>query len=105
MKDTIIPARTIGRYLADMVRGQDLLELSAMIKDEARVFSFVVRPEEEGPVHELKLPEQSRAICLYRDGHFLLADEDTELKGGDEVVLLLHSRHLPEVTERWAVSS
>ncbi len=105
LKDTIIPARTIGRYLADMVKGQDMLELSAMIKDEARVFSFVVRAEEEGAVRDLKLPAQSRVICLYRDGHFLLAEEDTVLKSGDEVVILLHSKDLPIITERWSVSS
>ena len=105
LKDTIIPARTIGRFLADMVKGQDILELSAMIKDEARVFSFVARDEEQGPLHDLKLPEQSRVICLYREGHFMLAEDDTELKTGDEVVLLLHSKHLPEVTERWNMRS
>jgi trk system potassium uptake protein TrkA len=105
LKDTIIPARTIGRYLADMVKGQDPLELSAMIKDEARVFSFVAKPEEEGAVKDLELPEGCRVICLYRDGHFLLAEEDTALKSGDEVVILLHSKHLPSITERWSVSS
>ncbi len=103
LKDTIIPARTIGRYLSDMVKGQDPLELSAMIKEEARVFSFVVHAEEEGPVQDLKLPEQSRVICLYRDGHFLLVDENTTLKIDDEVVILLNSKHLPELTERWSV--
>ena len=105
LKDTIIPARTIGRYLVDMAKGQDLLELSAMIKDEARVFSFVARAEEEGPIDELKLPDQCRVICLYRDGHFLLPDEDTALKTGDEVVILLHSKHLSAITERWSVTA
>ena len=105
LKDTIIPARTIGRYLSDMVKGQDPLELSTMIKDEARVFSFVVSAEEEGLVSELKLPEQCRVICLYRDGHFLLPEDDTALKSGDEVVILLHSKYLPEITERWSVHS
>jgi trk system potassium uptake protein TrkA len=103
LKDTIIPARTIGRYLADMVKGQDPLELSAMIKDEARVFSFVVHAEEEGPVQDLQLPEEARAICLYRDGHFMLINGDTGLKAGDEVVILLHSKHLSEFVERWSV--
>ena len=105
LKDTIIPARTIGRYLSDMVKGQDPLELSAMIKDEARVFSFVVHAEEEGSVQDLKLPEESRAICLYREGHFLLINADSSLKAGDEVVILLHSKHLPEFAERWVVTA
>lgn len=101
LKDIIIPARTIGRYLADMVRGQSLLELSAMIKDEARVFSFVVRDEEVGPVSDLKLPKNSRVICLYRDGDFMLAEVDTALRAGDEAVILLHSDSLAELSERW----
>lgn len=102
LKDIIIPARTIGRYLSDMVNGRDPLELSAMIKDEARVFSFIAHAEEAGPVRDLKLPDDCRVICLYRDGHFLMADEETALKDRDEVVILLHSKHLPAIAERWS---
>lgn len=105
LKDTIIPARTIGRYLTDMVKGQDPMELSAMIKDEARVLSFVVREEETGPLADLELPEQCRVVCFYRDGRFTLPRDDTVLKDGDEVVLLLHSRHFAELTERWSVAT
>ena len=42
LDDTIIPARTIGRFIADIFEGKDPLELSTMIRDEARVFSFVI---------------------------------------------------------------
>lgn len=105
LKDTIIPARTIGRFLSDMVMGHDPLELSAMIKDEARVFSFIAREEEAGSASDLKLPEVCRVICLYRDGHFLLASGDIAIRQGDEVVMLLHSKHLPAISERWGVSS
>jgi len=105
LKDTIIPARTIGRYLSDMVKGQDSLELSTMIKDEARVFSFVARAEEAGSVRDLNLPDDCRVICLYHDGHFLMANEETVLKESDEVVILLHSKHLPAIAERWSVHS
>lgn len=105
LKDTIIPARTIGRYLADMVKGQDLLELSAMIKDEARVLSFVAREEEAGPLAGLDLPAQCRVICFYRNGRFNLPQDDTVLQNGDEVVLLLHSRHFAELSERWGPAS
>lgn len=104
LKDTI-PARTIGRYRADMVGGQDLLELSAMIKDEARVYSFVAREEGAGPLSDLELPEQCRVIRFYRDGQFNLPQEDTLLKGGDEVVVLLHDRHPAEIVERWTTRS
>lgn len=101
LKDTIIPARTIGRYLADMFEGQDLMELSTMIRDEARAFSFVVRDEDQGTVAELKLLDGSRVVCIYRDGKFIVADDSTKLKSGDEVVVVTHRKNLPALEERW----
>ena len=102
LEDTIMPALTIGRYLADMLEGQDLLELSAMIKDEARVFSFVAQAADAGPVNALRLPGDSRVICLYRHEKFMLADEVTELREDDEVVVLTHRRNLANLQTRWA---
>ena len=102
LEDTIVPARTIGRYLADMFIGSDPLDLSALIKDEARVFSFIVRQEDAGNLDELDLPEHSRVICYYREGRFRLPGDDAKLLAGDEVVLVSHSRNLPALKERWA---
>lgn len=102
LEDAIIPTQTIGRYLADMFEGQDLLELSVMIKDEARVFSFVAREEDEGTVQGLKLPAETRVVCLYRDNKFMIADERATLKSGDEVILITHRKNLGALHERWA---
>lgn len=101
LEDTIVPVATISRYLADMFEGQDLMELSATIKGEARVFSFVAREEDAGAVAELALPAQSRVMFFYRDEKFQLADPDTRLKVGDEVVVVSHRKNLPELQERW----
>jgi len=102
LENTIIPARTIGRYLADMFEGRDPLEMSTMIRDEARVFSFVARKEDEMRVAALGLPKDSRVICVYRDDKFLLAGNETTLKSGDEVVIIAHRDSLAELTGRWA---
>jgi trk system potassium uptake protein TrkA len=102
LEDTIIPARTVGRHLAEMFEGTNPLEISAMIKAEARVFSFVAREEDARPLAELDLPDKTRVICIYRDEKFLLPEDDDRLKPGDEVVLITHSRHLPALAERWA---
>jgi trk system potassium uptake protein TrkA len=101
LEDTIVPARTIARYLADMFAGHDLLELSAMIKDEARVFSFVVKEEEAGTIDALNLPKDSRVVCCYRDGKFRLPKPEDELRADDEVVVITHSRNVPDLEERW----
>jgi trk system potassium uptake protein TrkA len=100
--DTIIPARTIGRYLADVVEGHDILELSGAIKGEARVFLFVAREEDEGTVAELRLPDGARVSHLYRGGTFVFADADLRLRKGDEVVIISHRKHLEDLRSRWA---
>jgi trk system potassium uptake protein len=103
LEETIIPAGTMGRYLADKFAGRDLLELSGMIKDEARVFSFVASPEDEGPLEKIAIPGQLHPICLYRDHTFILPDQDTEVKTEDEVVVITHQKFLAQLKDRWAV--
>jgi trk system potassium uptake protein TrkA len=102
LEDTIIPARTIGRYLADMSEGRDPLELSTMIRNEARAYSFVVRKEKATTLEDFDLPPQTRVICVYRDGQFILPEADTRLKAGDEVVLITHRDHLEDLKEHLA---
>jgi trk system potassium uptake protein TrkA len=105
LEDTIIPSRTIGRYLADMFEGKDPLELSTMIREEARVFSFVIKEEDVVAVGKLVLPESSRVICLYRDGKLLVPVAGTALKANDEVVVITHRDRLDDLKKRWAPST
>lgn len=100
LEDTIIPSRTIGRYLADMFEGHDLLELSTMIRDEARIFSFIAHKEQEGGLSDLALPSLSRVICLYRDDKFIVPDEQTVIKAEDEIVIITHQKNLKELQEK-----
>lgn len=104
LDNTIIPSRTIGRYLADMLEGQDPLELSTMIRDEARTFSFVVREEDGQSIEQLKLPGESRVISIYRGDKLILPDTDTHLKRDDEVVIITRRENLEELRERWSAS-
>lgn len=102
LMDTIIPARTIGRHLADMFEGRDPLELSTMIRSEARTFSFVARDEDTGPIDELKLPADCRVICVYRNDELLVPGDSTPLKTGDEVIIIAHHKNLAELKNRWS---
>lgn len=103
LEDMIIPSRTIGRYLADLFQGMNLLDLSGVIKDDARIFTFVARHDDEMPVDDLKLPARSRMVCLYRGGKFVALDEDTHIREDDEVVLITHADNLASLHERWGV--
>lgn len=104
LKDTIIPARTIGRYLADLFEGRDPLELSTMIRDEARVFSFVAHESDIGELHQLDLPQQSRVICIYRDSSLIIPDNAEEIRDQDEVVIITLRKNIPQLEERWSRS-
>lgn len=97
LEDTINPSRTISRYLADIVKGIDILELSTIIKDEARFFTFVAEKHHEGAIDDLDLPEEARIVCYYRNETFNLADDDYSLKRQDEIVILTHSKNLPKL--------
>lgn len=104
LENPIIPARTIGRYLADMLEGRDPLELSTMIRDEARVFSFVAGEADLGPVEELALPDDIRVICIYRGGDLIIPRGKDKLESGDEVVLISHSKNLEILKQRWVTT-
>jgi trk system potassium uptake protein TrkA len=101
LKDTIIPSRTISRYLEDMVGGTENVDLSAVIKDEARFFTLIAKEEDAVAAKDLKLPSDAKVICYYRDGKFSHADEETTFRIGDEVVILTHSKNMPALQERW----
>lgn len=102
LTQTVVPTRTIARYLADIAEGHEIVELSTAIKGDARVFMFVAREQDAVPVSELDLPGASRLTHLYRDGDFLIAEADTRLRRGDEVVVVTHRKHLEALRERWA---
>jgi len=101
LTDTIIPSRTISRYLEDMVSGGESVELSTVIKDEARFFTLIAQEADAGTAKDLKLPDGAKVICCYRDGKFLHVDEESTFRTGDEIVILTHSKNIPALRERW----
>ena len=101
LDDTIVPSRTISRYLADMAQGLDNIELSTVIKDAARFLTFVAEERHAGPIGDLELGDKARVVCFYRSGRFVLAGGDDRLKKDDEVVLLTDSESLKELEKRF----
>ncbi|MFW6243879.1 MAG: potassium channel family protein [Desulfovibrionales bacterium] len=101
LENIIVPSRTISRYLADMARGQDILELSTVIKGEGRFFTFTMGPEDAGKVSELDIPEDARVVCFYREGDFHLVKDDPALRQNDEVVVLTTSDNIEFLRDRW----
>lgn len=103
LEHTVSPSKTISRYLADTVAGVDILELSSLIKYEARFITVMITASTKGKVSSFELPKEARIIGIYRDGQFLTPDSDTTLLENDEALILTHSKNLPELTERFAL--
>lgn len=101
LDDTIVPARTISRYLADMLAGVDILELRTAIKDEARLFAFTAGAKDAGDVKQLDLPSEARVVWYYRQGKFQIAGDTSTIKADDEVIIATHSKNLETLQERW----
>jgi len=101
LEDTIIPVRTMSQYLENMVRGLDNVELSTFLKHGARFFTFVAGKKDTRKISELDLPEKAEVVFYYRDDQLCFADEETCFQKDDEVVILTHSKVLPELKERW----
>jgi trk system potassium uptake protein TrkA len=101
LEDTIIPVWAMAQHLDNMVRGLDNVNLSTLLRQDARFFTFTAGEEEAVCVSELGLPKDARVVFYYRDNRFHFADSDTKLGKGDEIVILTHSRNLPDFNERW----
>jgi len=102
LKDTINPSRTISRYLEDMVAGGENIQLSTIIKDNARFFTFKAKEDDAVAIKDLELPDDAKVICYYRDDDsFSFADAETKFRKGDEIVILTHSKNMPALQERW----
>lgn len=101
LNDTITPSRTMSRHLQNLVRGLENIQISTLLKNDARFFSFIAGKQEAVPVEDLPLPDRSRVVYYYRDDGFYFVDKDTQFKKGDEIVILTHSENLPDLNERW----
>jgi trk system potassium uptake protein TrkA len=101
LEDTIIPDRTISRFLADKLEGRDPLELSTMIRDEARIFSFVLPDDFAGSIPDLELPGDARVVCVYRQSKLIIPNGDTKLAADDDVVVIVHRDDLSALEKQW----
>jgi trk system potassium uptake protein TrkA len=62
----------------------------------------VVRERDAVAISDIRLPRETRVVCLYRDDKLILPDLDTVLRIGDEVVLISHRNNMEELARRWA---
>lgn len=101
LQHTILPDRTISRDLADMVEGQAMIDLSTIIRGDVRFFSYVVGANDAVKISEVSYPKRTKPICIYRGTDFLVPDDNTPLREGDEVILITERNSIADLRERW----
>ncbi len=103
---TILPDRTISRNLADIVEGQTMIELSTLIRGDVRLFAYIVTAADDAVrLGAVSYPQRTKPICVYRNGDFIIPDDETLLQQGDEVILITDQAQVAELAERWGESA
>jgi trk system potassium uptake protein TrkA len=100
LDNTVSADQITARRIVDNVEGRGVVELSTVLRGDARFFVIPVTQDEAGTLAELSLPKDTRVLYGYRDGEMLLPDDDMPLKAGDDLVLLTKSSRLKELKDR-----
>jgi trk system potassium uptake protein len=101
LEHVIIPSRAISRHMADLFEGHDPLEVSAMVRSDARILSFAIREEDAERIEELEVPGESRIVCAYRGYTLLLPEQGMKLRAGDEVIVITKQDKVKDLRARW----
>ena len=100
LDDVIVPDREVGLQLVDLVEGRDAAELTSVVRDGLRFLAITV-PEGVTLAGDLDLPADARVIARSRKDASVLADLDTALEPGDELVLLVVDAEFDALCERF----
>lgn len=100
LDDVIVPDREVATQLVDLVEGRDSPELTSVVRAGLRFFGFKV-PAGVSKGSGLELPEGARLIARTRGEESVLADVETRLEEGDEVVLIVEEVEVEGLRERF----
>jgi trk system potassium uptake protein TrkA len=96
----INPSSISSRYIADVLRGINTIELSNLVRSNVRFMGVMATDEViDKKLSEIKLPEDSAFIGLYRKSEFILAEKDPKLREKDEVLIVTKADFIPNVNE------
>lgn len=94
----INPSSISSRYISDVLRGINTIELSNLVRSDVR-FMGVMATESviDKKLSEISLPENSSFIGVYRKNEFILASRDPKLREKDEVIIVTRADLIPSV--------
>ncbi|WP_445475506.1 potassium channel family protein [Methanococcoides methylutens] len=96
----INPSSISSRYISDVLRGINTIELSNLVRYDVRFMGVMATDKIiDMKLSEISLPEDSAFIGIYRKGEFILAEKDPKLYEKDELILVTKADMIKSVNE------
>ncbi|MBN1442337.1 MAG: NAD-binding protein [Planctomycetes bacterium] len=105
LEDTIIPDRHVAGSLADLVAGSERPLLAGALKGGVRFFTFIAGHEDARAACDLGLPEGCRVVAVTRGEESVIAEDDTEIRENDLVLLIVKMDSLENLKNRFEEST
>jgi len=104
LDDVIVPDRQVALQLRDLVEGRESPALTTVVRSGLRFLGFEV-PSGVAEGRGLELPDGARLIARTRGEDSVLADEDTPLEEGDEVVVVAEEDVIESLHKHFAAGA
>lgn len=101
LEDIIVPVQATTRYLENMIKGLDQIDISSILKFGTRFFRLTAGKNEAVAVDKFDLPDPARIIFFYRDKALHFVDDSTQFKKGDEIIILCDTETLQDLIEQF----
>ncbi|TQD24872.1 TrkA family potassium uptake protein [Methanolobus vulcani] len=96
----IDPSSISSRYISDVLRGINTIELSNLVRSDVRFMGIVATESViDKKLSEIALPEDSAFIGIYRKSDFIFAEKDPKLREKDEVIIVTKADFIQDVNE------
>lgn len=101
LNDTMIPTREAARLLADLGEGREPIGLTATVTGDVRFFRFHATGLDGKSIEDLDLPEDTHVVAISNEEESRIATPETQIKDGDEVLLITLDSRLEDLSERF----
>lgn len=101
INEIVNPKVVAAHQMADMARGFHLLNLSPIVRGDARLFTTIVEKQEHIDRHitDLNLPKDCLIIGVYRHNEFIIPKGNIKLHRGDTITLICNEATLGSLQE------
>lgn len=96
----INPSSISSRYISDVLRGINTIELSNLVRHDVRFMGVMATDKIiDMKMSEISLPDGSAFIGVYRKDEFILSEKDPKLHEKDELILVTRVDQIQNINE------